>query len=69
MMLLQHNYNYYLKCNYTSFTLSWHIKNLTLDRNKIWAQDLYHFTALVEMVKSFAPLNIKGHGKVSYHKP
>ena len=39
------------------------------------AQDLYHSTALVEAVKSLAPSNVKGHGKVyiyvlvPYQKP
>ena len=29
-----------------------------------WAWDLYHSTALVEEVKSLAPLNyVKGHGE------
>ena len=32
-------------------------------------RDLYHSTALVEAVKSLAPLNVKGHGKVPYQKP
>ena len=31
----------------------------TLDRNEIWAQDLYHSTALVEMAKKFSTLNYK----------
>ena len=30
---------------------------ITLDRNEIWAQDLYHSTALVEAAKSLAPSN------------
>ena len=28
-----------------------------------------HSTALVEAVKSLAPLNVKGYGKVPYQKP
>ena len=33
------------------------------------AWDLYHSTALVEVAKSLAPLNIVGHGKVPYLTP
>ena len=29
---------------------------------------LYHSTTLVEAAKSLAPWNVKGHGKVPYHK-
>ena len=36
---------------------------ITLDRNEIWAQDLYHSTALIESAKNLAPSNVK-HGKV-----
>ena len=39
------------------------------DRNEIWAQDLYHLSALVEVAKSLVFLNIIGHGKVTYQKP
>ena len=31
--------------------------------------DLYHSTALVEVAKSLALLNVIGHGKVLYQKP
>ena len=41
---------------------------ITLGRNKIWAWDLYHSTALIEVVKSLTPLNVKGSGKVPYQK-
>ena len=40
---------------------------ITLDKNEIWAWDLYHSTALVEAVK-FSTLKRKGHGKVLYQK-
>ena len=39
------------------------------DRNEIWAWDLHHSTALVEVAKSLAPSNVKGHGEVLYLKP
>ena len=32
-------------------------------------RDLYYSTALVEVAKSLAPLNVIGHGKVLYQKP
>ena len=41
---------------------------ITLDRNEIWAQGLYHSTALIEAAKSLAPFNVKAHGKVPYQK-
>ena len=37
-------------------------QKITLDRNEIWARDLYHSTALSEAAKSLALLNIIGHG-------
>ena len=36
--------------------------------DEIWAWDLYHSRALVEVFKSLAPLNVKGHGKVVCQK-
>ena len=42
---------------------------ITSDRNKVWAQDLYHSIVLVEVAKSLAPSNVIGHGKVPYQKP
>ena len=43
-----------------------HLSNFRQE-HKIWAQDLYHSTALVvEVVKSLASWNVKGHGEVSY---
>ena len=42
---------------------------ITSNRNEIWAQDLYHSTAVVEAVKRVALLNVIGHGKVPYQKP
>ena len=48
--------------------MSWHIRiSITLDRNEIWAWDLYHFTALVKSVAYI--LDVKKHGKVPYQKP
>ena len=34
----------------------------TSDRNEIWARDLHHSTELVEVAKSLALSNVKGHG-------
>ena len=31
-------------------------------------QDLYHSMAFVEVAKSLAPSNVKGHGKIPYQK-
>ena len=45
----------------TSFTLSWHIIIITLDRNEVWAWDLLEL-----VVKSLAPSNIKEHGEVPH---
>ena len=42
-----------------------HIK-ISSDKNEIWAWDLYHSTALIEVAKSSVPSNIIGHGKVLY---
>ena len=42
---------------------------IILNRNEIWARDLYHSTAVVEAVKRVALLNVIGHGKVPYQKP
>ena len=50
---------------YLFHVLSWYIR--ISDRNEIWAWNLYHF--FVEVAKSLAPSNIKGHGKVPYQKP
>ena len=36
---------------------------ITSDRNEIWVWDLYHSTALVEVVKSLAPSNVKDMAK------
>ena len=67
------HYIYISSPPYTSFTLSWHIHCIriwmTLDRNEIWAQDLYHSTALVEAAKKFRPSNVERCGKVPYQKP
>ena len=43
-----------------------HVHVITLDRNKIWARDLYLSTALIEAAKSLAPSNVKGHDEVPY---
>ena len=42
---------------------------ITTDRNEVWAQDLYHSTALVEGAKCSVPLIVKKHCKVLYQKP
>ena len=42
---------------------------ITSDQTEIWAGDLYHSTALVEVAKSLAPSNVIGHGKVPCQKP
>ena len=44
------------------------IIKITSDRNKIWAWDLQHSTALIEVVKSLVP-SVKGHAEVPYQKP
>ena len=48
-----------------------HIELAQVDRNEVWAWNLYHLTVLVEAAKSLALSNVIGHGymKVSYQKP
>ena len=57
-------------CSCISHTINvLYLLPITLDRNEIWAQDLYHSTTLIEAAKSLVPSNVKGHGKIPYQKP
>ena len=40
---------------------------IILDRNEIWAQDLYHSTALIEEAKSSVLSNVHVHVRIYIH--
>ena len=44
------------------------IIKITSDRTEIWAWDLYHSTALVEVAKSLTLSKVIGYGKVPCQK-